>query len=453
MIEEVRRRVEAVDHWELVVLMALTMGAIATLYAVGVAFAWSLFATVDFALFLALGAVFAVALMGFQYWYTKRSYRKASAELSESDAPELHRAADELAAEMDIARPELRVVDDPTPNALAVGRRGDGIVVFHSGLFDAMDQAEIEAITAHEFAHLRNRDSVVTGISQAIRRLLTRGAWLFAVVTTMIAAAAAAAMTEGESRAQAQRRQRRQQKLIAGITTFVALLVMVFSRALSRYREYVADLTAAKAMGDPQPMASALRRLDAATDGGAAVADEGGSSLHIVNEANTSLYGLFSTHPALDSRISVLESADERGYEEVSIASQGRFFGFVRKFGLTAAPVAIVGVGGLEAVSTVVALIQGTATESASDPSMSGLVALAVLVVGLTYFFSLFALPIAQLIDAEFPDTYGLASLGAVAGYVVALAPSGALAQGVKVCFLLGLIVSAGHVLKVRYVD
>jgi len=203
--------------------------------------------------------------------------------------------------------PQVRIVDDPAPNAFATGLTpGKSFVGITTGLLATMPKRELEAVIAHEISHVRNRDT----------RLMTL-AVVFAGVIALIANIAFRTMAYGGGRRDGNR----------GGPIVIVLAVVGFllapiaagllKMALSRRREYLADATAAEILNDPEAVALALRRLelDPTTVRHADVSVAHmwiESPTHSVKDAppgGSALAGLFDTHPPLESRIAALEQA------------------------------------------------------------------------------------------------------------------------------------------------
>jgi heat shock protein HtpX len=201
--------------------------------------------------------------------------------------------------------PELRVVDDPAPNAYAAGLRPEkSYVGVTTGLLGTMPQRELEAVIAHEVAHIRNRDTYLMTV-----------ATVFAGVIALIADIGFRALAYGGGRS----RKGGIVVLIAAIVGFVLApyAALLLRLSLSRRREYLADAGAAEILNDPEAMALALRRLahDPTT-----VRYADASTAHLWVESPTdrvdserrgvlALTSWFNTHPAIDARIEALEEA------------------------------------------------------------------------------------------------------------------------------------------------
>jgi heat shock protein HtpX len=200
--------------------------------------------------------------------------------------------------------PELRVVEDSAPNAFAAGLRPTASYVgVTTGLLRTMPKRELEAVVAHEVAHIRNRDTY----------LMTM-ATVFAGVIALIADIGFRSIAYGG-------RSRKGGALVAVLALVGFLLApyaaLLLRMTLSRRREYLADSSAAEILNDPEAMALALRRL-AADSTTIRYADA--STAHLWVESPTdrveserrgvlAISGLFNTHPAIPDRIAALEEA------------------------------------------------------------------------------------------------------------------------------------------------
>jgi heat shock protein HtpX len=200
--------------------------------------------------------------------------------------------------------PEVRIVDDPAPNAYAAGLRPEkSYVGVTTGLLAAMPQRELEAVLAHEVSHIRNRDTYLMTV-----------ATIFAGVIALIADIGFRAIAYGG-------RSRGGNALVAILAIVGFILApyaaLLLRMSLSRRREYLADAGAAEILNDPEAMALALRRLalDSTT-----IKYADSSTAHLWVESPTdrvdserrgvlALSSLFNTHPAIDARIAVLEEA------------------------------------------------------------------------------------------------------------------------------------------------
>jgi heat shock protein HtpX len=221
--------------------------------------------------------------------------------ITKADDPELYRLVENVAIAAGLtSTPTIRLISDPAPNAFATGLRArTSYIAVTTGLRELMPRRELEAVIAHEIAHVRNRDT----------RLMTLAAVLVGVVALISDLAFRAAFFGGR------RSDNAATVIPAVIGLFLAPLAAVLLQlALSRRREYLADASAAAYLNDPEAMALALRRLQLDTRE-VAYADR--STAHLFIESPTRyvrgpgalLAGLFQTHPPLEARIRALEDA------------------------------------------------------------------------------------------------------------------------------------------------
>ncbi len=200
------------------------------------------------------------------------------------------------------ATPELRIVEDASPNAFAAGlRRESSYVGVTTGMLRTMPQRELEAVIAHEVAHIRNRDTYL--MTMAV---------VFAGVIALIADIGLRSLAYGG-------RSRGGNALVA-ILALVGFILAPYAAfmlrlSLSRRRELLADASAAEILNDPEAMALALRRLELDPT---VVRYSGASTAHLWVESPTDrvestrggvleFASWFDTHPPLKTRIAALE--------------------------------------------------------------------------------------------------------------------------------------------------
>jgi heat shock protein HtpX len=241
-------------------------------------------------IFVFVGALIAAAL----YWTADRVALGlvGARELPMAEAPALQSTVERLAAIAGVTKPRLYLMPDGFPRALVVGRgpRGSTLAV-SSGLLTAATPAELEAVLAHELAHVRHRDVAVQTIVVVVAATLLEasriGGWLQQALLFVLGPIAAA---------------------------FVHLL-------LSPKREFLADRTAAQLLGSPHPLADALVRLDAASDLVSFAGSPATEPLYTVNPfAEEGLAALFVTHPPVGERVRRLRELDPAWREKLRAA-------------------------------------------------------------------------------------------------------------------------------------
>jgi heat shock protein HtpX len=227
-------------------------------------------------------------------------------------APDLHRRIDSLAARMDLPRPELYVTDARAPNAFAVGGGGGdgGALVIDRSLFRLLSAREIEAILAHELAHLETNDGFAVAMADGVGRSLVGVATLVALpaLLALSGLAAASAWIRGRPGDRSGAFARLHRTLAGGLFGGFVLATL-FARSRSRRREFAADDRAAEVTGDPAALARALRRIERATDPEWSFAP---FSTH--KRTDEAAERWLSTHPSTDERVERLrEKAESHG--------------------------------------------------------------------------------------------------------------------------------------------
>jgi heat shock protein HtpX len=265
---------------------ALLVGACAIFALIG----WGLGGYRLLSIFVFCGALLAGAL----YWYSDRVALGLvrARELPVGASPALHSSVERLAAVAGITKPRLYLMDDGLPRALAAGRgpRGSAVAV-STGLLTAATPAELEAVLAHELAHVRHRDVVVQTsvvvLAATLLELSRIGGWLSRVLLFFLGPLASA---------------------------FVHLM-------LSPKREFLADATAAAICGSPHPMADALIRLDQAAELVSFQGSPATEPLYTINPfMEVGLAALFVTHPPVGERVRRLRELDPDWREKLRAA-------------------------------------------------------------------------------------------------------------------------------------
>jgi heat shock protein HtpX len=245
-----------------------------------------------------------VVMNGVAYWFSdKIALASARAqEVGPAEAPMLHRLADRLAIQYHVPKPRVYVSPDPSPNAFATGRGpSHAAICVNEGLLRILDEEELYGVLAHEFAHVRNRDILISSVVAVL-----------AGTITMIANIAQWGMMFGGFGGRDDRGREGAGGLLAGLLLIILapIAAALIQLAVSRSREYEADHTGAEVSGDPLALASALRKLERATQViPAQTAQPAFAHLYIVNPlSGQTMAGLFSTHPPLEERIRRLEA-------------------------------------------------------------------------------------------------------------------------------------------------
>ena len=242
---------------------------------------------------LIFAAFIAFALVGSSYWFSdKLAIRSARAqEVQPHQLPEYWRIMQELTTLSDMPMPRLYVSPDPQPNAFATGRNPrNAAVCVTEGLIRNLNWYEIRGVLAHEMAHIRNRDILIGSVAAAV-----------ATAITFAARMAQFALIFGGGRDND--RNPFGEILLIILAPIAAMLLQM---AISRSREYQADRTAARMIGDGEPLARALEKLDVASKTVPSLADPNQAQMYIANplaSRRMGFKGLFTTHPPMEERI------------------------------------------------------------------------------------------------------------------------------------------------------
>jgi heat shock protein HtpX len=272
-----------------------TTALLATLTGLLVAIGYFLGGTGGMLLFFGLAVVMNIGA----YWFSGDiALRMAGArEVGESQAPQLFQLVSEVASYAQLPMPRVAVIDSPSPNAFATGRDANhAVVAVTTGILGILTREELQGVLAHELGHVRNHDILISSVAATI-----------AGAITMLAHAAQWAMIFGGFGG----RDERDSNPIADLLLiFLApLAAIMIQLAISRSREYGADDTGARIIGNPEALASALEKLEMATSVRPLDVNPAVAHMFIVNPMKgVNIGGLFSTHPPLQDRIRRLRS-------------------------------------------------------------------------------------------------------------------------------------------------
>lgn len=213
---------------------------------------------------------------------------------------------DALCERLDIQKPTVLFTDLDEPNAFAMSGPGGGAVVFDLRLFEVLDDDELEAILAHELAHLEARDGLLqslafTGLQTVMSAV---SIFLLPVLLLLTGLAKASAWLRGRPGTWSRSLAWRFRSVVITVVMIIPVIVTFVLLGRSRRREYAADRRAAEATGKPLALASALRTVDEAMTQNLRLQG-------LLPEGETPpnpVYRLLSTHPDVEKRIERLEA-------------------------------------------------------------------------------------------------------------------------------------------------
>ena len=203
---------------------------------------------------LVIGLVLALALTGGSYWFSDRiAVRAAGAvPVTEQQVPEYHAIVRDLCGRSGLPMPQLYISPAQQPNAFATGRNPDhAAVCVTAGILQICSWDELRGVLAHEMSHVGNRDILISSVAATLAMAITmlaRLAWFADIF-------AGGNRRDGE------------QGMFASLALiiFAPLAAGLLQLALSRSREYQADASGAALIGDGEPLARALEKLDTAS--------------------------------------------------------------------------------------------------------------------------------------------------------------------------------------------
>jgi heat shock protein HtpX len=249
---------------------------------------------------LVIGLLLAVGMNFFSYFYSDKialmtySAQPVTAEENGIVYSRVAPIVGGLAGRMNIPMPKLWLIPEDSPNAFATGRNPQhASVAFTAGILRLMDDQEIEGVVAHELGHVLHRDILISSVAATIASAIT---FLSRIAFFM-----------GP-------RDRDEEEGGGGFAGLLMLLLapiaaMLIQMAISRTREYDADLASAKYTGNPQKLISALGKLDTFSRRIPMNATPSTAHLFIVQPfSGATLKRLFSTHPSTEERIERLQA-------------------------------------------------------------------------------------------------------------------------------------------------
>ena len=240
-----------------------------------------------------LALLFGGVMNVFSYWFSDKLVLRMynAQEVDAASSPYLYNMVRELAQRAQLPMPKVYLINEDQPNAFATGRNPEhAAVAATSGIIQLLTERELRGVMAHELAHVKHRDILLSTIS--------------ATLAGAISALANFAMFFGGRDSEGNRT-----NPIVGIAVAILapLAASVIQMAISRAREYEADRGGAEISGDPNSLADALQKIDYYARGipmATAEAHPETGQMMIMNPLSGSgLRGLFSTHPPTEERI------------------------------------------------------------------------------------------------------------------------------------------------------
>ncbi len=239
-----------------------------------------------------LALVVALGMNFFSYWFSDTMVLKMykARQVDASSAPQFYGMVQELATKAGLPMPKVYLIDEDAPNAFATGRNPQhAAVAATTGILRVLNERELRGVMAHELAHVKNRDILISTVSATMAgaiSMLANFAGLFG-----------GRDSNGRS------------NIVASLAMMILapLAASLIQMAISRAREFEADRGGAEISGDPRALAAALQKIDRYARGlplEAAERHPETAQMMIINPlAGGGLRGLFSTHPSTEERV------------------------------------------------------------------------------------------------------------------------------------------------------
>jgi heat shock protein HtpX len=251
----------------------------------------------------AIGLGIGLVITGASYWFSDTIAIKAARAqpVTEAEMPEYYRIVRELTQRMDMPMPKLYVSPEMQPNAFATGRSPNhAAVAVTRGILQTLDWEELRGVLAHELSHVGNRDILIGSVAAALAMgitFITR----IALWTTIFTGGDG----EGDDNI----------FVLLALVILAPLAAGLLQLALTRTREYGADRSGARLLGDGEPLARALAKIEAGVKAVPMNVPPAEASMFIVNPLTgrrVQFANLFMTHPPTQERIARLRSGEWR---------------------------------------------------------------------------------------------------------------------------------------------
>jgi heat shock protein HtpX len=244
---------------------------------------------------LMLGFVFAAVTNFASYWFSDKIVLKLYRAQEVGPEHRLYQVVSRLASRAGLPMPRVYIIPQPSPNAFATGRNpSHAAVAATEGVLQLMTNEELEGVIAHELAHVKHRDILISSVA--------------ATLAAAIMMISRFAMFFGATGRSDDREGGANNPLVLIATIILApIAALLIQMAISRSREFDADATGAAIAGSPRGLVSALQKLEAASKVVPLDANPATAHMFIIKPFSVSgLMSMFSTHPPTEARVQAL---------------------------------------------------------------------------------------------------------------------------------------------------
>jgi heat shock protein HtpX len=241
---------------------------------------------------LMMAFIFAAVMNLGSYWFSDKIVLRMYRAQEVAPSHPLYQITERLVRRAGMPMPKVYLIPDSSPNAFATGRNPNhAAVAATEGILQTLSEHELEGVIAHELAHVKNRDILISSVA--------------ATIAAAIMMAARMAMFFGGSRDE--REGGSNPIVLIGMMILAPIAATLIQLAISRSREFAADATGASIAGNPFGLAEALRKIDAVSKRVPLEANPATAHMFIAKPfTGGGLMSLFSTHPPMEARISAL---------------------------------------------------------------------------------------------------------------------------------------------------
>jgi len=238
------------------------------------------------------------AIMNFvSYWFSDKMVLRMYHAQEVGQGHPLYQITERLARQGGLPMPKVYIIPDSSPNAFATGRNPEhAAVAATEGILKVLDERELEGVIAHELAHVKHRDILISSVAATIA----------AAIMMFGRMAMYAGLFAGNGRNEREGSSSNPIALLA-MMILAPIAAMLIQGAISRSREFAADAGGAQIAGNPYGLADALRKIDAVSKRVPLDANPATAHMFIIKPfSGAGLMSLFSTHPPTEARIQAL---------------------------------------------------------------------------------------------------------------------------------------------------
>ena len=239
------------------------------------------------------------AIMNFgSYWFSDKIVLSMYRAQPVGPEHQLYRIVERLTQRAGLPMPKVYVIPDPSPNAFATGRNpSHAAVAATEGILQVLSEHELEGVIAHELAHVKHRDILISSVAATM-----------AAAIMMVARMAHFAALFGGYGGRDEGRDRGNNPIaLLAMIILAPLAAMLIQMAISRSREFAADAGGASIAGNPYGLADALRKIDAVSKRIPLDANPATAHMFIIKPfLGGGITSLFSSHPPTEARIRAL---------------------------------------------------------------------------------------------------------------------------------------------------